>query len=48
MEITGTIQAPDGSNERISAEGNTCEEARKALTTQIPEDHKLLAIRTDQ
>ena len=48
MEITGTIEAPDGSYERVSAQGNTYEEAREALTGKIPEGHKLLAIRTDR
>lgn len=48
MEIIGTIDAPDGSYERVSAQGNTYEEARQALTAKIPEDHKLLAIRTDR
>jgi hypothetical protein len=47
VEITGTIQTPDGSQERVSAQGNTYEDAREALTKKIPEGHKLLAIRTD-
>ena len=42
------MEPPDGSTERISAEGTTCEEARDARTGKIPEGHKLLAIRTDQ
>ncbi|WP_211882363.1 hypothetical protein [Pseudarthrobacter albicanus] len=48
MEITGTIQAPDGSYESVSVQGTTHEDAREALTKKIPEGHKLLAIRTDR
>jgi hypothetical protein len=48
VEIKGTIEAPDGSYEPVSALGNTCEEAREALTGKIPEGYKLLAIRTDR
>ena len=48
MEITGTIQAPDGSFERVSVQGATYEDARKVLNEKIPEGHKLLAIRTDR
>ena len=48
MEITGTIQAPDGSYEHISVQGATYEDAREALTEKIPEGHQLLVIRTDR
>jgi hypothetical protein len=48
VEITGTIEAPDGNHQRVSAEGNTYEEAREALTGKIPEGHKLLAMLTDR
>ncbi|CAN7573774.1 hypothetical protein LJR078_004325 [Arthrobacter sp. LjRoot78] len=48
MEITGTVQAPDGSYERVSAQGNTYEEARQALAGKISEGYKLLAIRTER
>jgi hypothetical protein len=48
VEITGTIQAPDGSFERVSVQGATYEDARKVLNEKIPEGHKLLAIRTDR
>jgi hypothetical protein len=48
VEITGTIQAPDGSYERVSVQGETYEAARGALNEKIPEGHKLLAIRTDR
>ena len=48
MEITGTIQAPDGSYERVSVQGETYEAAREALNGKIPEEHKLLVIRTER
>jgi hypothetical protein len=48
VEITGTIQAPDGGYERVSVQGATYEGAREALNEKIPEGHKLLVIRTDR
>ena len=48
VEITGTIQAPDGSYERVSVQGATYEDAREALNEKIPEGHKILVIRTDR
>jgi hypothetical protein len=48
VEITGTIQAPDGSHERVTVQGETYESAREDLNGKIPEGHKLLAIRTDR
>ena len=48
MEITGKIQAPDGSYERVSVQGATYEAAREALNEKIPEEHKILVIRTDR
>jgi hypothetical protein len=48
VEITGTIQAPDGTYERVSVQGETYNDARESLTKKIPEGHKLLAIRTDR
>jgi hypothetical protein len=48
VEITGTIQALDGSTERVSVQGATYEDAREVLNEKIPEGHKLLAIRTDR
>jgi hypothetical protein len=48
VEITGTIQAPDGSYERVSVQGASYEDAREALNEKIPEGHKLLVIRTDR
>jgi hypothetical protein len=46
--MAGTIQAPDGSSERVSVQGATYEDAREALNEKIPEGHELLAIRTDR
>jgi hypothetical protein len=48
LEITGTIQAPDGTYERVSVQRETYEDAREALNEKIPEGHKLLAIHTDR
>jgi hypothetical protein len=48
VEITGTIQAPDGSFECVSVQGATYEDAREILNEKFPEGHKLLAIRTDR
>jgi hypothetical protein len=47
VEIIDTVEAPDGSYERVSVQGATYEEAREALTEKIPDGHKLIAIRTD-
>jgi hypothetical protein len=47
VEITGTIQARDGTYERVSVQGATCEDAREVLSEKIPKGHKLLVIRTD-
>ncbi|ACL42077.1 conserved hypothetical protein (plasmid) [Pseudarthrobacter chlorophenolicus A6] len=46
MEITGTIEAPDGSTDRITAVGETYENAKKALEDMVPEGSKLIVIRT--
>lgn len=48
MEITGTIQAPDGSYDHLSVQGESYEEAKEALHARIPEGYKLVVIRTDQ
>jgi hypothetical protein len=48
VEITGTIQSPVGSYERVSVQGETYEAAREALNEQIQERYKLLVIRTDR
>lgn len=48
VEISGTIQAPDGSYERVSVQGETYEAAREVLIEKLPEEHKLLVIRTDR
>lgn len=46
MEITGTVEDPDGGQNRITAEGGNYEEARAALDAKIPEGHRLIVIRT--
>jgi hypothetical protein len=48
MEFTDTIQAPDGSYERVSVQGTTYDDAREVLNEKIPEGHKLLVIRRDR
>lgn len=48
MEITGTIQAPDGSYDHLSVQGESYEDARESLSARIPEGYKLVVIRTDQ
>ena len=48
MEITGTIQMPDGSTDHISAQGDTYEDAKAALEAALPEGTKLIVIRTDR
>lgn len=47
MEITGTIQMPDGSMDHITARGGTYEEAKAALEAAVPEGTALIVIRTD-
>lgn len=47
MQITGTIQLPDGSTDHITAQGDTYEHAKQALQALIPEGHKLIVIRAD-
>jgi hypothetical protein len=46
VEITGTIEDPEGGQSRVSASGNTYEEAKAALEAMVPEGHKLIVIRT--
>lgn len=46
VEITGTIEGPDGATDRITAVGNTYEEAKAALEGMVPEGFKLIVIRT--
>jgi hypothetical protein len=48
VEITGTIQMPDGSTDHISARGDTYEDAKAALEAALPEGTKLIVIRTDR
>lgn len=47
MELTGTIQMADGSTDHISAQGDTYENAKASLEAAIPEDARLIVIRTD-
>jgi hypothetical protein len=47
VKITGTIEDPAGEHERIDADGATYEQARQALDANVPEGHKLIAIRTN-
>jgi hypothetical protein len=46
VEITGTIQSPDGSQNRITATGEGYSAAHAALLQRIPEGHQLIVIRT--
>lgn len=46
MEITGTVEDPTGQQNRITAVGESYEEARAALDATIPEGHRLIVIRT--
>lgn len=48
MILTGTISTADNHLDRISAEGNTYEEARAALDALLTEDQHLIVIRTDR
>lgn len=48
MEITGTIQSPDGSLERLTFTGATYDAVKAALEAGVPEGAKLIAIRTDK
>lgn len=48
MILTGTVTNPDGSYQRVDAEGNTYNEARENLYALLQEGRTLIAIRTDQ
>lgn len=39
---------PDGSTDRLTAQGNTYEEAKAALEAAIPEGTTLMVIRADR
>lgn len=47
MQITGTIQMPDGSTDHITAQGDTTEDAKAALEAALPDGTKLIVIRSD-
>jgi hypothetical protein len=44
VEITGTIKNPNGEQTRVTASGNTYEEATAALEAIVPEGQKLIVI----
>jgi hypothetical protein len=44
--ISGTIEAEDGGQSRVSATGGSYEQAKAAWEAMIPEGHKLIVIRT--
>lgn len=46
MELTGTVEASDGSQSRITATGEDYTAAHGVLLKQIPEGHRLIVIRT--
>lgn len=46
MKLTGTIEDPSGAYKRVDAEGATYQQARQTLSDTVPEDQRLIAIRT--
>lgn len=47
MELTGTIEAPDGSQDHITAAGDTYDAALTTLRERVPEGHRLIVIRVN-
>ncbi|WP_164468855.1 hypothetical protein [Arthrobacter sp. Leaf141] len=47
MELTGTIEAPDGSHDHVTAAGDTYDVALSTLRERVPEGHRLIVIRTN-
>ncbi|WP_432246113.1 hypothetical protein ACRB8A_19720 (plasmid) [Arthrobacter sp. G.S.26] len=48
MELTGTIEAPDGSHDHVTAAaGDTYDAALTTLRERVPEGHRLIGIRTN-
>lgn len=47
MIITGTVTTEDNQHDYLSAEGATYEEAHAKLTAMVPENQRLIVIRTD-
>ncbi|WP_197023155.1 hypothetical protein [Arthrobacter sp. MA-N2] len=45
MEITCTIEAPDGSFSHVTETASTYEEALAAAQTKVPEGSRMIAIR---
>lgn len=46
MEISGTLEGPDGGYSHVKAQAATYEEAKTVLEAMVPEGHKLIVIRT--
>lgn len=47
VKVTLTVQAADGKQSYVDAEGKTYEEAKAAAEALIPEGSKAIALRTD-
>lgn len=48
MKIIGTVNNTDGSQERISFEGSTYEDARARLDALLTDAQQLIVIRADR
>ena len=44
--MTGTIEDPNGAQDRVTVQGSSYEEAKAALEAAVPDGHKLIVIRT--
>ena len=47
VKVTLTVQAADGKQSYVDAEGKTYEEAKAAAEALIPEGSKAIVLRTD-
>ncbi|WP_441411970.1 hypothetical protein [Arthrobacter sp. 2MCAF14] len=47
MEVTCTIEAPDGSFSHVTGTAATYEQALAAARAQVPEGSRMVAIRTN-
>jgi hypothetical protein len=47
VELTGTIESPEGAQGYITAAGDTYEAALSTLRERVPEGHRLIVIRTN-
>lgn len=45
MELTGTIEASDGSQDHITANGPTYDAALSTLRERVPEGYRLIVVR---